>query len=395
MKVFKVIIVTAAFLLVQSVFSQDIELTKKDSIVESSWMVGLGFNAVDDAGSEFSNFLNATDNWNIVPFPSRVSLGRYFKSGLGIEAIGTYNRYKEGKTIDNLIISEDINYYGIDLRFSYDLNGILGHTGFFDPYVGIGVGYTNANNVGRGTYNTLIGFRTWFSDKFGLDFNSTGKWAMSTENATNHIQHAVGVVYRFGIKKGLSKRGEEKLVLIKERQKEQQRVQDSTLAAQRAEEEAKLVAERLKREEEKARLAAEERAKIESKNSKRKEIKDQINALGNVYFDFNSSYLNKESKDVLDKLFGLLISNTEIDIKIEAYTDSRGTEAYNAWLSKRRAKNTVDYLMKKGLDSSRITGEGFGESKLLNDCGNNNPCTEQMHQQNRRSEFLSIVRSNP
>ena len=270
MKVFKVIIVTAAFLLVQSVFSQDIELTKKDSIVESSWMVGLGFNAVDDAGSEFSNFLNATDNWNIVPFPSRVSLGRYFKSGLGIEAIGTYNRYKEGKTIDNLIISEDINYYGIDLRFSYDLNGILGHTGFFDPYVGIGVGYTNANNVGRGTYNTLIGFRTWFSDKFGLDFNSTGKWAMSTENATNHIQHAVGVVYRFGIKKGLSKRGEEKLVLIKERQKEQQRVQDSTLAAQRAEEEAKLVAERLKREEEKARLAAEERAKIESKNSKRK-----------------------------------------------------------------------------------------------------------------------------
>lgn len=395
MKLSKAIIATAAFLLVQSIFSQDVQLTKKDSIVESSWMVGLGFNAVDDAGSEFSNFLNATDNWNIVPFPSRISLGHYFKSGVGVEAIGTYNRYKEGKTIDNVIIPEDIDYYGIDLRLSYDLNGILGHTGFFDPYVGIGAGYTNANNAGRGTYNAVVGFRTWFSDRFGLDFNSTGKWAMSTENATNHIQHAAGVVYRFGIKKGLSRKGEEKLALIQEWEKEQQRVQDSILEAQRAQEEAEQLAQRLKMEEEKARLAAEEKAKMEAKNSKRKEIEDQINDLGYVYFDFNSSYLNKESKEVLDKLSELLRLHAEVKIKIEAYTDSRGTAEYNQWLSMRRAKNTVDYLMEKGLESARIAGEGLGESKLLNDCGNNNPCTEAMHQQNRRSEFLSIVPSNP
>ncbi len=391
MKLTKTLAVIACLVFWYSGFSQSIQLTKKDTIVQSAWIVGVGFNAVDDAGSEFTNFFNVTDNWNIVPFPSRLSLGRYFKNGLGLEAIGTYNRYKEGKTIDGLVNTEDIDYYAIDFRISYDLNQILGETAWFDPYVGIGAGYTDANNQGRGTYNASVGFRTWFSDRFGLDFNSTGKWAMSTENATNHIQHAAGAVYRFGMEKGLSKKGEEKLALMKEIEQEQQRVQDSIAAAQRAEE-ARLLAERerLEKENELARLAAEEKARMDAKNQKMQQIKNAVEGIGNVYFDFNSSYLNRESKIVLDNLYELLKENPEIKVKIKAHTDSRGTEEYNNWLSSRRAKNTVNYLKEKGLSDSRISGEGLGESNLINDCGENIPCTESMHRQNRRSEFLTI-----
>ena len=112
-------------------FGQDLEITKKDSIVKSSWMVSLGINVVDDSGDEFGSLLDIEDGWNTVPFPSRISIGRYFQNGIGLEAIGTYNHYKEGKIVDNVVNTEDIDYFGIDFRISYDLNQIVGENWFF------------------------------------------------------------------------------------------------------------------------------------------------------------------------------------------------------------------------------------------------------------------------
>ena len=375
---------------IQSIISQDLQLTKKDSIIESAWIVGLGLNAVDDAGSEFSNIFNVTDNWNIVPFPSRLNVGRYFKGGFGVELIGTYNQYQIGKTVDGLINTEEIDYFGIDVSVNYDLNQILGETGWFDPYVGIGVGYTDANNIGRGTYNASVGFRTWLTERFGLGFNSTGKWAMDTEKATNHLQHAAGVVYRFGIKRALSKKGEEKLAMIEEIEKEKQRVQDSIASAEKAAEEARLLAERLKQQEAN-RLAAEEKAKEDAEKEKRKTIEDAIKALGNVYFALNSSYLNKDDKALLDKLSIILQENPTLAISVASHTDARGTDKYNLWLSERRVQRTIDYLVAKGISAERIESQAFGETQLTNECVDGVYCPEEKHQQNRRSEF-EVVR---
>ena len=379
--------VIACLLVFQYGFSQDIQLTKKDSIVHNAWIFGLGFNAVDDAGSEFSNVFNVSENWNFVPFPSRLSIGRYFKNGLGLEAIGSYNQYQEGKTIDGIEAVEDIDYYAIDFRISYDLNHILGETGWFDPYVGIGAGYTDANNQGRGTYNASVGFRTWFSDRFGLDFNSTGKWAMSTENATNHIQHAAGAVYRFGIEKGLSKKGEEKLALIKEIEEEQNRIQDSINAAKEAEEQARLLAERLKKEEEAARIAAEEKARKEAEMNKMNQLKTELEQLGDVLFALNSSYLTPNDKGILDKLIVLLENNSELKISVNGHTDSRGSEKYNQWLSERRAERTAAYIISNGIAQERISINGYGETMLTNKCDDQTPCSNAEHAKNRRSEF--------
>jgi outer membrane protein OmpA-like peptidoglycan-associated protein len=382
---------TALILLIGSfsLYSQDLpELTAKDSVVQSSWMLGIGWNFIDDSGDAFNDVTTIKDQWNGVAFPSRINIGRYWKSGLGLELIGTYNNYKEGNIIDGITITEDIPYWGIDTRLSYDLNKIVGETGFFDPYVGVGLGYSDANNLGRGTYNAIIGFRTWFSDRWGLDLSSSGKWSFGNE-ASNHIQHAVGVVYRFNMEKGLTEKGEEKFALLQELEKVQQRIQDSLLAARKAEEEARLLAERLEKEKEEARLAALEKAKKDRSTI----LKQAIDSLGAVYFAFDSSYLNESSKRTLDAVANLMAEYGEYNFEIHAYTDSRGPANYNQWLSERRAQRTLDYLLSKGIAGERMTGIGHGESMLSNRCSDGVRCTREEHQANRRSD-ITVIRVN-
>ena len=353
-------------------------MTKKDSLVESYWMVGLGVNFVDDSGDEFNNLFDIKEAWHMTPYPSRISIGRYLKNGLGFEAIGALNKYREGKIVDEFILTEDIRYYSLDFRVSYDLNTILGHTGFFDPYVGVGVGYSDANHQGRGTYNATIGFRVWFSEHWGMDVSSSGKWAMNTDNATNHIQHALGAAYRFDVEKGLTRKGMEKLAHLEEIQKEQQRVQDSIAKAER---DARLLAERLQREKEAAELADAEKARKQAEDARRTELQNKINDLGIVYF---------KDKLVLDKLVEIMESEPSMAIKVSAHTDSRGTDRYNQWLSERRAERTVGYVLSKGIHENRISHEGFGETKLVNECRDGVRCTEAAHAKNRRSEFIII-----
>lgn len=386
MNIFKPTLAVLVCLFTVNIFAQETQLTKKDSIVQSYWLVSLGTNMVDDSGHEFSRLFDIEGAWNMVPYPSRISVGRYFKNGLGLEAIGSYNQYKEGKIVDQVINPEDKDYFGLDFRVSYDLNMILGETGFFDPYIGIGAGYTDANDQGRGTYNATVGFRTWLSDHWGLDFNTTGKWAMSTENATNHIQHALGVAYRFNVEKGLSRKGQEKLALLEEMEKEQQRVQDSIAKA----EEARLLAERLQREKEAAELAAAEKARKDAEDARRAALQNKINQLGNVYFKLNSSYLTTKDKELLDELVAIMESEPAITIKVTAHTDSRGTHKYNQWLSEKRAERTVDYVISKGISSNRIEHDAFGETQLINDCKDGVYCTEEEHSKNRRSEFILL-----
>ena len=184
-KVFLLVILVANVFLA---YAQTPELTKKDSTIVSSWIAGIGFNAVDDSGDQFNRLFDIEEAWNAVPYPSRLSIGKYFKNGLGIEAIAAYNKYKKDKIVDGLPIANDKDYFSIDSRLSYDLNKIIGETGWFDPYVGVGIGYTYTNDISRGTYNGVLGFRTWFSERIGLDVNSSGKWPMNS-NYTNHLQH--------------------------------------------------------------------------------------------------------------------------------------------------------------------------------------------------------------
>ena len=109
-----------------------------------------------------------------------------------------------------------------------------------------------------------------------------------------------------------------------------------------------------------------------------------------IYFELNSSYLNKEAKRELDKVVDLMNRYPEMIIESGSHTDSRGIVGYNVWLSTRRAKSTVSYIIEKGIDPSRITGKGYGETQLINECSDGVDCTEAQHAKNRRTEFVII-----
>jgi outer membrane protein OmpA-like peptidoglycan-associated protein len=81
-------------------------------------------------------------------------------------------------------------------------------------------------------------------------------------------------------------------------------------------------------------------------------------------------------------------NNDKMVIIAKSHTDNRGSDNYNLKLSERRAKSTVQYIVSKGIDPSRISGKGMGELEPKVDCGEK--CTEEEHAQNRRSEFLIV-----
>ena len=111
-----------------------------------------------------------------------------------------------------------------------------------------------------------------------------------------------------------------------------------------------------------------------------------------IYFDLDKSNIRKEAALDLAKILDDLIQNPTMKLDIRSHTDCRQTAKYNMALSDRRAKATIAWLVSKGIDSSRLTGRGYGESQLINDCGceptNASNCTEEQHQMNRRSEFI-------
>lgn len=107
-----------------------------------------------------------------------------------------------------------------------------------------------------------------------------------------------------------------------------------------------------------------------------------------IYFDFNGYNIRQSSKKELEKVITLMKDRPNISIQVNSYTDSRGRDEFNMKLSKNRAKSTVDYIIKAGIAKERISGEGYGETQLLNHCSNGVKCTEQEHELNRRSEFI-------
>ena len=76
-----------------------------------------------------------------------------------------------------------------------------------------------------------------------------------------------------------------------------------------------------------------------------------------------------------------------MQISLRAHTDSRGKTSYNDNLSQKRAKEAMNYIIARGIDSSRVSFIGLGESVLKNNCSDGIDCTEEQHQENRRTEI--------
>ncbi|HVN83988.1 MAG TPA: OmpA family protein [Candidatus Binatia bacterium] len=110
-------------------------------------------------------------------------------------------------------------------------------------------------------------------------------------------------------------------------------------------------------------------------------VKKKI-VLRGVNFDFDKSNVRGDAAPVLDEAVNTLKEASSITIAVEGHTDSMGSDEYNQGLSERRANAVRDYLAGHGIDKSRMTTEGFGESRPVatND-------TDEGRAQNRRVEL--------
>lgn len=107
-----------------------------------------------------------------------------------------------------------------------------------------------------------------------------------------------------------------------------------------------------------------------------------------IYFDLDKFNIRKDAEVELAKVYEVLSQYPKMKIDVRSHTDSRATDAYNQKLSDQRAESTMNWLVKQGINQSRLIGKGYGESRLVNECKDGVECSEDQHQKNRRSEFI-------
>ncbi len=112
--------------------------------------------------------------------------------------------------------------------------------------------------------------------------------------------------------------------------------------------------------------------------------------LSTIYFDFNKYDIRPDAEVEIQKVIVAMEKYPSLKIKANSHTDSRGKDSFNLWLSQKRAESTVNYMISQGIAADRLVGEGYGETRLVNQCDDGVRCTSEEHQLNRRSEFIIL-----
>lgn len=124
-----------------------------------------------------------------------------------------------------------------------------------------------------------------------------------------------------------------------------------------------------------------------------KKVAETINdliKLNEIYFEFDKWDITKRAEVELNKVIHIMNEEyPDMIIKIETHSDSRGNEYYNLLLSQKRAESIYNYLLKNNISANRILSYvGFGETKPVNNCGDDEDCSEEQYRKNRRSSFV-------
>jgi outer membrane protein OmpA-like peptidoglycan-associated protein len=107
----------------------------------------------------------------------------------------------------------------------------------------------------------------------------------------------------------------------------------------------------------------------------------------NIFYDYDKWDILPESEVELNKLIAIMKDNPSWKVELGSHTDARGSDSYNEILSQKRSDSAVGYIINNGIGKDRIIAKGYGESQLVNHCKNGVECTDEVHRQNRRTEF--------
>ncbi len=109
-----------------------------------------------------------------------------------------------------------------------------------------------------------------------------------------------------------------------------------------------------------------------------------------IHFDLDKWEITRKAEEKLALLLVILQEFPSLNLEIRSHTDSRASTGYNMTLSEKRAKATVEWLIKKGITEKRLRYKGMGETQPLNQCKDGTECSEEEHRVNRRSEFIIL-----
>ena len=109
-----------------------------------------------------------------------------------------------------------------------------------------------------------------------------------------------------------------------------------------------------------------------------------------IKFDLGKYNIRPDAAAELVKIVEAMKDHPTMKIAIRSHTDSRGSDKSNLILSDKRAKATMAWIVSQGIAKNRLTAKGYGETQLVNRCKNGVPCSEEEHQENRRSEFIIV-----
>ncbi len=105
-----------------------------------------------------------------------------------------------------------------------------------------------------------------------------------------------------------------------------------------------------------------------------------------ILYDYDSYYFDEKNNPQIEKLMQFLNDNPNISIEVRSHCDDRGSDLYNLMLSQKRANFVVEYLLKKGIPQTQVSGRGYGKFEMKVE----NAQTEEQHQENRRTEIKIV-----
>ena len=132
-----------------------------------------------------------------------------------------------------------------------------------------------------------------------------------------------------------------------------------------------------------------EEPKAEEKPKEEPEIESEISItiVESIYYAYGDFSIGPEGEKILNKAVEALMEYPKLIMEISSHTDSQSSSEFNMNLSRKRAQTAVDYLVSKGISRTRLKATGYGETRLLNHCGEGVQCSDEEHKVNRRTEF--------
>ncbi len=190
---------------------------------DNVWAISFGTNAVDGGRvsaattikDQFSQYFDSKAYWNVLPSVSTLTVSKYVGDNFTFGVTGSVNKISKfvgDKVYDPATYTSiypvtnpgDVMYYSLDGVVKYSFMSII-KSNSIDPSLHVGGGYTWLGDASAGTINGGFGLTYWMAKQVGLSWNSTYKHSFDDSRIVNsdvpsHMQHSLGIVFKFGAK---------------------------------------------------------------------------------------------------------------------------------------------------------------------------------------------------